>query len=122
MAGMKRPACMDEKEYVLWAALNDGLPVMYRASSPCRDCTPDYHRDMDDGGMCDGVPGKGDAVPAKVGPKKKPREYTYAELKEMRAQYSRFGAPASLLKEIRKAYFRERERDRRSERRKVVTA
>lgn len=117
---MKRPACMDEKEYVMWAAGNEDLPVMFRASSPCLDCTPLWHRDMDDAGMCDGVPGTGAATPAKCGPKVQYHEHTYAELKAMRSEYPRFGSPASLLVEVRRAYWRERNRDRSRERRKVV--
>lgn len=108
-----KPACMTADEFELWAAGNAGLRVMFRASTPCRDCTPLFHRDMVAGGMCDGVPGQGDAQPARCGPKKGYHEHTYAELREMRAQYSRFGAPRSLLVEVRRAYFRERDRDRR---------
>jgi len=108
-----KPACMDEKEWLIWQDANERLLLMFRAASPCRDCTPLFHADMLAGGMCDGVPGTGDAQPARCGPKKGHYQHSYAELKAMRAQYSRFGAPQSLLVEVRRAYFRERERERR---------
>ena len=52
-----KPACMTPEEYQLWDEGNAGLRVMFRESSPCRDCTPLFHADMVAGGMCDGVPG-----------------------------------------------------------------
>jgi len=105
-----KPACMDTDEYQLWLKGNRAIRgEQYRARTPCHDCTPLFHQDMLDGGMCDGVPG-----PPKVGPPFQAHDYTYAELKAMRAQYSRFGAPASLLVAVRRAYWRERERVRRA--------
>lgn len=109
---MKKPACMDEAEWLVWSDTNAKLWGLTRADSPCRDCTPLFHADMIDGGMCDGTPLPPERAPAKVGPKFQYHEHTYAELKAMRAQYSRFGAPPSLLVEVRRAYFRERDRDR----------
>jgi len=122
MAGMRRPACMDDAEFALWDEGNARLLVMFRASTPCRDCIPLFHADMVAGGMCDGVPGTGDAQPARCGPKKQWHEHTYAELKAMRAQYGRFNAPRPLVVEVRRAYYRERDRDRSRERRKVVAS
>jgi hypothetical protein len=104
---------MTVDEWAIWTEANDKLWGVLRSESPCRDCTPLFHRDMVAGGMCDGVPLPGERLSAKAGPKFQYHEHTYAELKEMRAAYSRFGAPPSLLVEIRRAYFRERDRDRR---------
>jgi hypothetical protein len=108
-----KPACMTDDEFALWAAGNEKLLLMFKASSPCRDCTPLFHADMLDGGMCDGVPGTGDAEPERCGPKPKLREHTYAELKAMRAAYPKFGAPPELSAELARARWRERDRDRR---------
>jgi hypothetical protein len=48
-------ACMSPDEYAAWSEANGRL-LSNRADSPCRDCTPLFHRDMVAGGMCDGTP------------------------------------------------------------------
>jgi hypothetical protein len=60
---------MDEAEWAIWSESNDKLWGVLRSESPCRDCTPLFHADMLDGGMCDGVPLAGDRPPKPVGPK-----------------------------------------------------
>lgn len=60
---------MTEDEYAVWSQANARLVGVARAESPCRDCSPLFHRDMLDGGMCDGTPLEGDRPPAKVGPR-----------------------------------------------------
>jgi hypothetical protein len=62
---------MDEKEWLVWQDANERLWGINRSESPCRDCTPLFHADMLDGGMCDGVPLPPEREPAKVGPKVK---------------------------------------------------
>ena len=64
-----KPACMDEKEWLIWQDANERLLQMFRAASPCRDCTPLFHADMVAGGQCDGVPLAGDRAAAKPGRK-----------------------------------------------------
>jgi hypothetical protein len=105
---------MDEKEWLVWCDANERLWGVDRSESPCRDCLPLFHADMVAGGQCDGTPLPGERDAAKVGPKVQYHEHTYAELKAMRAAYSRFGAPQSLLVEVRRAYWRERDRGRRT--------
>jgi len=51
------PACMTADEWDAWSAMNERLYGLGRSDSPCRDCTPLFHRDMLAGGMCDGWPG-----------------------------------------------------------------
>jgi hypothetical protein len=53
-----KPACMDPDEYAAWCEANARL-LSTHADSPCRDCTPLFHADMLAGGMCDGVPTRG---------------------------------------------------------------
>jgi hypothetical protein len=60
---------MTPEEYATWADGNDKLWGVSRAESPCRDCTPLFHQDMLDGGMCDGEPLAGERAPAKPGRK-----------------------------------------------------
>lgn len=60
---------MDEKEWLIWQDANERLLLMFRAASPCRDCTPLFHADMVAGGQCDGVPLAGDRAAAKPGRK-----------------------------------------------------
>ena len=64
-----KPACMDEKEWLIWQDANERLLLMFRAASPCRDCVPLFHADMVAGGQCDGVPLAGDRAAAKPGRK-----------------------------------------------------
>jgi hypothetical protein len=66
---MTKPACMDEKEWLVWQDANERLWGIGRSESPCRDCTPLFHADMLAGGMCDGVPLPGDRPAPPVGPK-----------------------------------------------------
>lgn len=54
-----KPACMDPDEYAAWQEANRTTRGEDKADSPCRDCLPLFHRDMTDGGMCDGVPTRG---------------------------------------------------------------
>ena len=97
---MTKPACMDEKEWLIWQDANERLLQMFRAASPCRDCTPLFHADMVAGGMCDGVPQEGQRQPS--------FQYrTYAELREIRRTYPWLGAPAGLRAELNKARMRE---------------
>ena len=51
-----KPACMDEKEWLIWQDANERLWGVHRSESPCRDCTPLFHADMVAGGQCDGTP------------------------------------------------------------------
>jgi hypothetical protein len=52
-----KPACMTPEEFDAWEEANRSVRGMGKAESPCRDCTPLFHADMVDGGMCDGTPG-----------------------------------------------------------------
>ena len=52
-----KPACMTADEWAAWSAMNERLYGLGRSDSPCRDCTPLFHRDMLAGGMCDRPPG-----------------------------------------------------------------
>jgi len=102
-----KPACMDEKEWLIWQDANERLLQMFRAASPCRDCTPLFHADMLEGGMCDGVPEEGQRKPSlKYG--------TYAELKAVRRTYPKFGAPEGLSEALYRARMREYRRRRRA--------
>jgi len=64
-----KPACMDEKEWLVWCDANERLWGVHRSESPCRDCTPLFHADMLAGGQCDGVPLAGDRPAKPVGPR-----------------------------------------------------
>ena len=95
-----KPACMTTEEYAAWEEANRSVRGMGKAELPCRDCTPLFHADMVDGGMCDGVPQEGQRQPS--------FQYrTYAELREIRRTYPWLGAPAGLRAELNKARMRE---------------
>jgi len=100
---------MDEAEYQLWASGNERLLLMFRATTPCRDCTPLFHADMVDGGLCDGVPGDVGATlptPEEMG------RMGYAALRALRDRFPHNG-PADLSVALYRARQRERERERR---------
>jgi len=102
-----KPACMDEKEWLIWQDANERLLLMFRAASPCRDCTPLWHADMLAGGQCDGVPLDGQRVPDL-------RRGTHAELLAIRQTYPKFGAPRGLSEALQRARMREYRRRRRA--------
>jgi hypothetical protein len=53
------PKCMTGVEFVDWTTANEWLAGTGNyASSPCVDCTRDWHRQQDAAGMCDGTPGR----------------------------------------------------------------
>lgn len=64
---MSRPACMSDDEWLAWSAMNERLYGLGHADSPCRDCTPLFHRDMLAGGMCDGQPLPPEREPSPTG-------------------------------------------------------
>ena len=99
---------MTPDEYQLWDEGNAGLRVMFRASSPCRDCTPLFHADMVAGGMCDGLP-------LTEGQREPSLKYsTYDELKAVRRTYPKYGAPSGLSEALYRARMREYRRRRRA--------
>jgi hypothetical protein len=98
---------MTIEEYTLWVAGNDKLLLMFRAASPCRDCTPLWHKDMVAGGMCDGEPLEGQRAPSQ-------RYGSYADLQEYRRQFPKHGAPRGLSEALTRARMREYRRRLRS--------
>jgi hypothetical protein len=98
---------MDEKEWLIWQDANERLLLMFRAASPCRDCTPLFHADMVAGGMCDGVPLVGQRAPDL-------RFGSYADLQAVRRTYPKFGAPGGLSEALKRARMREYRRRRRA--------
>lgn len=72
---MKRPpACMTGVEFVEWTTANEWLKGTYNyASSPCVDCTADWHRQQDLAGTCDGVPSLGKRGRPRIDPELKRR-------------------------------------------------
>jgi hypothetical protein len=53
------PACMTGVEFVEWTTANEWLRNTNGfASSPCADCTKDWHAQMQDADKCDGYPGR----------------------------------------------------------------
>jgi hypothetical protein len=99
---------MDEKEWLIWQDANERLLLMFRAASPCRDCTPLFHEDMLEGGMCDGLP-------LTEGQREPSLKYsTYDELKAVRRTYPKYGAPSGLSEALYRARMREYRRRKRA--------
>jgi hypothetical protein len=100
---------MTTEEYAAWEEANRSVRGMGKAESPCRDCTPLFHADMVDGGMCDGIPGKRrrDETPAQW------RSLSYRELQAVRRTYPHFGPPAELTVALTRARWREYQQRRR---------
>ena len=102
---------MDPDEYAAWQAADKAIVREDRATSPCRDCTPLWHRDMDDAGMCDGVPGG-----PRLGRPPLPSELsglTHAELQRIRRSLPYFDPPAELVTAMHRARWREYQQRRR---------
>ena len=52
-----KPACMTDREYADWSAINDGLKVVRQdAPRPCSDCTIAFYLAQHRAGTCDGFP------------------------------------------------------------------
>jgi hypothetical protein len=100
---------MSPDEYAIWQEADHIVRGRDKATSPCRDCTPLWHRDMDDAGMCDGVPGEWTAA---LPTQEEMARMGYAALKELRSRYPHNG-PAALSLALYRARQRERERERR---------
>jgi hypothetical protein len=98
---------MDEAEYHAWQNADKALVRQDRATTPCRDCTPLWHRDMDDAGMCDGVPGWQTAPPPELG------RLTHAELQRIRRSMPYFDPPPELVTAMHRARWREYQQRRR---------
>ena len=103
-----KPACMTAEEWAAWSAMNERLYGLNRSDSPCRDCTPLFHRDMLAGGMCDGQPlpepergGRESVDPAHL------RSLSYAELRELRQAWPYHGGPTELRLAVNRAKWRE---------------
>jgi hypothetical protein len=77
---MKRPPkCMTGVEFVDWTIANEWLAgTNEHASSPCADCTKDWHAQMLDEDKCDGLPGR-----------QYNHRYTPEEKRAKRAAYAR---------------------------------
>lgn len=107
-----KPACMDADEYAAWQEANAMLRNDERAASPCRDCTPLWHRDMVRGAMCDGIPGETGRVrlPSEL------RHLTYAELRQLRKTLPYFAPPPELVLATQRARWREYQQRRRDAR------
>ena len=107
---MRRPLCMDEDDYRGWQEANDRIVTLgARATTPCRDCTAEFAREMRAEDRCDGEPGPytGRAV-----------EYPgdLDALLAIRSEYGPRGLPADLALALRRA------RDRARGPRRRVTA
>lgn len=105
---MRRPACMNDEDFEGWVEANNRLLLMYRAESPCRDCTWLYHRDMVAGGMCDGHPETLDPrdAPAPVPPPEILSQMRYADLKAIRLTH-----PKIAPRDLSEALYRARQRE-----------
>jgi hypothetical protein len=104
-----KPACMSPDEYAAWQEVNAQLRGRDKVGSPCRDCTPLWHRDMVAGGMCDGVPGETGRVrlPSELA------HLTYAELRQLRKSLPYFAPPPELVLAMERARWREYQQRRR---------
>jgi len=98
---------MDPDEYAAWQAADKSVVREDRATSPCRDCTPLWHRDMDDAGMCDGVPGWKDPLPSAIS------NLSHAELQRIRRSLPYFSPPPELVTAMHRARWREYQQRRR---------
>ena len=103
---------MSPDEYTAWQAANRLLSGRDKVGSPCRDCLPLWHRDMVDGGMCDGVPGETgrNRIPSEL------RQMTYAELRQLRKTLPYFAPPPELVLATQRARWREYQQRRRNAR------
>ena len=85
---------MSPAEFALWEEVNGRLWGVLKSDSPCRDCTPLFHADMLDGGMCDGAPLPEVRESKRVGPKPVPLDGSKRDYWRLRRRESRERARA----------------------------